>query len=286
VGIATPDSPRAVDLLRDATSALHHAKAKGGNRWEYLNSAVSHAARERLIMRSGIHEALAQDAIRPWYQPVFSLADGGFLGYEALARWVHNGRTILPDKFIPVAESTDLIVTLDRHIMRQAMADIVRTDRAAQVGINVSAQSLSEPDFADTVQDELDRSGYDPELLHLEVTETDLLRPTAHVQQAMRELRDIGVTWWVDDFGTGYSSITHLRDLPVQGLKLDGSFTAGLPDDGRAVRLAQALMGLARGLGMRTTAEGVETAAQAEVLAAQGWEWAQGWLYGKAAPLG
>ncbi len=284
IGIAMPDSPRALDLLRDATSALHHARAKGGNRWEYLDSAQTHAARERLILRSGIHEALDSDQIRPWFQPVVTLADGARTGYEALARWVQpDGTVVLPGAFIPVAESTDLIVALDRHMMRKALTTMAALDWPAQLGINVSAASLSEPDFGDSVQDELERSGYPPELLHLEVTETALLNPTAHVQRVMRELAALGVTWWVDDFGTGYSSITHIRDLPVQGLKLDCSFTAGLPDDVRAVRLAQGLMGLANGLRMRTTAEGVETPEQAALLAEQGWELGQGWMYGRPA---
>ena len=286
IGIATPDSMRALDLLRDATSALHHARTKGGNRWEYLDSADTQAARERLIIRSGIHDALAGEQFRPWFQPVVSLTDGEMIGYEALARWVRDdGEVVMPNAFIPVAENTDLIVALDRHILRKAMAEVAALEWPAQVGINVSAQSLSEPDFADSVQDELERSGLDPALLHLEVTETALLRPTEHVHRTMLDVAELGVTWWVDDFGTGYSSITHIRDLPVQGLKLDLSFTSGLPHDLRSVRLAQGLMGLATGLGMRTTAEGVETPEQAQVLAEQGWEWGQGWLYGRPGPF-
>lgn len=282
IGIATAETMQASELLRDATSALHHARRRGGHRWEYHNPELTYAARERLIMRTGIRQALRNDEFQPWFQPVVRLGDGSLTAYEALARWERDGRIVPPAEFIPVAESTDLIVALDRCILRRALALV---PPGLRLGVNVSAETLSTSDLADVVNAELNASGVDPQRLNLEVTETALLRPTPVVIENMRQVAELGVKWWVDDFGTGYSSITHLRDLPIHGLKLDRSFTAGLPDDATCRRLALGLVGLARGLGLGTIAEGVETVAQAEVLAEQGWELGQGWLYGRPSPL-
>ena len=282
IGIAPAEGPEASEILRDATAALHHARMRGGNRWEYHNPEMTYAARERLIMRTGIRQALTSEEFLPWFQPVVSMADGSLVAYEALARWERDGQIVPPDEFIPVAESTDLIVALDRLILRQALH---QAPPDVHVAVNVSASTLSTPNLADVVNAELAASGFDPGRLHLEVTETALLRPTGMVTDTMRQVADLGVRWWVDDFGTGYSSIAHLRDLPIHGLKLDRSFTSGLPDDATCRRLALGLVGLARGLGLGTIAEGVETAEQAEVLAEQGWEHGQGWLYGRPTPL-
>ena len=282
IGIAPAEGPEASEILRDATAALHHARMRGGNRWEYHNPEMTYAARERLIMRTGIRQALTAHEFLPWFQPVVSMADGSLVAYEALARWERDGQIVPPDEFIPVAESTDLIVALDRLILRQALH---QAPPDVHVAVNVSASTLSTPNLADVVNAELAASGFDPGRLHLEVTETALLRPTGMVTDTMRQVADLGVRWWVDDFGTGYSSIAHLRDLPIHGLKLDRSFTSGLPDDATCRRLALGLVGLARGLGLGTIAEGVETAEQAEVLAEQGWEHGQGWLYGRPTPL-
>ncbi len=282
VGIAPAEAPDASEVLRDATSALHHARQRGGNRWEYHNPEMTFAARERLIMRTGIRQALAYEEFQPWFQPVVRLSDGGLIGYEALARWERDGQVISPAEFIPVAESTDLIVALDRFILRQALR---QAPADVHIAVNVSAATLSTPNLADLVNAELAASGVAPERLQLEVTETALLRPTGAVTDTMRQVASLGVRWWVDDFGTGYSSIAHLRDLPIHGLKLDQSFTAGLPDDATCRRLSLGLVGLARGLGLGTIAEGVETAEQGDMLASQGWELGQGWLYGRPTPL-
>lgn len=282
IGIALAETPQASEVLRDASSALHQARQRGGNRWEYHDPDLTHAARERLIMRTGIRQALLADEFQPWFQAVVDLRTGAVTGYEALARWQRDGQIVPPADFIPVAESTDLIVALDRHILCRALALI---PAGAELGVNVSAPTLSTVNLADIVNAELLAHDVDPGRLHLEVTETALLRPTANVIENMCKVADLGVRWWVDDFGTGYSSIAHLRDLPIHGLKLDRSFTAGMPRDATCQRLAAGLVGLARGLGLGTIAEGIETAEQGRMLAEQGWERGQGWLYGRPTPL-
>ncbi len=149
----------------------------------------------------------------------------------------------------------------------------------------MSAASLASPDLVDRVRDELHRSQADPLRLHLEVTETTVFDITAGVRETMAEIAALGASWWVDDFGTGFSSVSHLRDLPIDGLKLDRSFTDDLmADNGRARQIAQGLAGLSTGLALVTVAEGVETAQQAAILQSQGWKYGQGWFYGRAQP--
>ena len=163
---------------------------------------------------------------------------------------------------------------------------LARLPGPLHIAVNVSASTLTNVDYADVVIEALTQSGADPGRLILEVTETALLIVTKPIRDAMARLADFGVRWYADDFGTGYSSIANLRDLPITGLKLDMSFTAGIRrGDRTSERLGQALSGLAEGLGLDTVAEGVETAEEAAVLIAQGWKHGQGWLFGRPAPL-
>ena len=202
-------------------------------------------------------------------------------------RWEHDDGTVgAPDTFIPTAERTNLIVDLDRVVLRDALDLLARLPASQHVSVNVSAASLSAPELVVVVEQALEKAAVDPSRLHLEITETSLVHVTDKVQAAMRTLAARGVRWYVDDFGTGYSSITHLRDLPIAGLKLDRSFTAGLGSGRRRGEraLADGLAGLAEGLDFDTVAEGVETRTQAEALAQQGWVHGQGWLFGRPVP--
>lgn len=169
--------------------------------------------------------------------------------------------------------------------MHRAIQRLGRLPAPLFVAINVSATTLRRSDYADLVTDAIRSFGVAPERLHIEVTETALLNIDVQVSESIRRLADIGVAWYVDDFGTGYSSISHLRDLPISGLKLDQSFTSGLgAGDSTCINLADALAGLADGLGLDTVAEGVETRHEAALLSAQGWRHGQGWLYGHPEP--
>lgn len=287
IGIATDVDSSPIELLRDASTAMHRAKDSGGDRWEFANPHLAEEARQRMLIQTGLRDALAAGQIQAWYQPVVTLPDGRLRGYEALARWIREDGTVVPpDEFIPVAEQTGLIVDLDRSILRQSLKAMTWLPSDLHVAVNLSSAALVLPDLVERVTQELAAAHIPPGRLHLEVTETSLVHVTPSVQTGMRELANLGVHWWVDDFGTGYSSIAHLRDLPVQGLKLDRSFTHEITGaDPTSLRLAQGLAGLAQGLGLDTIAEGVETQPEADVLAAQGWELAQGWLFGRPQPL-
>ena len=286
IGIATDQGGDVGELLRDASNAMRQASEAGGNRWVFADPALADEARQRLQIQTGLRRALDTGEIKAWYQPIVSLPSGKLRGYEALARWIKaDGSVVQPDEFVSVAERSDLIVELDRTMLEQAVTALRDLPTEVDMGVNFSAATLSAPDLVEFVSHSIAAAGVNPRRLHLEVTETSLIHVTDSIQVGMLTLANLGVTWWVDDFGTGYSTLTHLRDMPVQGLKLDRSFTKGITGpDPTVLRLSQGLAGLADGLGLSTIAEGVETQREADILGAQGWEMAQGWLFGKPQP--
>jgi diguanylate cyclase (GGDEF)-like protein len=286
VGVALASGGDARELMRDATTAMRQAAAKGGDRWEFLDPERALATRHRVAVQASLRQALADDRIRPWFQPVVNLATETLAGYEALVRWEKEDGTVLePAQFFDVAERSYLITTLDRIVLSRSLEALGRVDAHLLLATNVSGPTLAEGTFFDFVVEELARTGIAPDRLNLEVTETSLVEATDEVRAGMARLADLGVTWWVDDFGTGYSSISHLRDLPVGGLKLDRSFTMGVASgDQRSIRVAQGLAGLARGLAMRMVVEGVQGERDAAILLGQGWTLAQGFVFGRPSP--
>ncbi|MEI6623693.1 MAG: phosphodiesterase, partial [Actinomycetes bacterium] len=287
IGIATgARGAHAEQVLRDASIAMRQAKDNGRDRCEFLQSELAVEAHHRLEIEEGIRDGLRRGQFVPWVQPIVDFDGGDIVGYEALVRWVRpDGSIVAPDDFLPVAERTALIADIDAAVLRQAVDLLAGLPEPRFVAVNVSAATLARMDYAHAVIEELQRSGAAATRLHVEFTETALLHVTDRVKTIMTELAEAGVLWYVDDFGTGYSSISHLRDLPVAGLKLDLSFTADIrAGDPTSERLAKALIGLAEGLGLDTIAEGVETPAEAATLLAQGWKHAQGWLYGRPQP--
>ncbi len=286
IGIATAEgAANPEELLRGAALAMQQAKKAGRNRCQFLDSDLAADAQARLKVEAGIREGLLLDEFTPWFQPIVSLADGAVVGHEALVRWVRPDDSVVDVwKFLPVAESGQMIAELDLVVLRKSIAELARGG-SGTIAVNVSAASLLSGTYDAAVAKGLAEFGVDPARLQLEVTETALFSVNPEVQRTVGRIADMGIEWFVDDFGTGYSSISHLRDLPISGLKLDKSFTAGIrARDDTCLRLADGLVGLAQGLGLKTVAEGVETAEEADVLHAQGWTYGQGWLYGRAAP--
>jgi len=285
IGVALPDGNDASELVRDATTAMRQASAKGHDRWEFLDAERANAARHRLAVQTELRQALNEDRIRPWYQPVVNLADNSVIGWEALVRWERaDGAILEPSQFFDAAERSYMITTLDRIVLRDALEALNNVDPRFIIATNVSAATLSDGGFFDYVASELQRTGVDPQRVNLEVTETSLVDVSDAIKTGMKALAKLGVTWWVDDFGTGYSSISHLRDLPVGGLKLDRSFTVGVASgDQRSIRVSQGLAGLSRGLSLKMIAEGVQGERDAAILLGQGWTLAQGWYFGRPA---
>lgn len=287
IGIAMAGVGAAEELLRDASMAMRQAAGRGHDRWEFFDGDTGKRTRQELSTQLSLHEALQAGDIKPWLMPIANMRDGTVVGYEALARWVRDtGDVVTPDKFLDLAERTGQIQAIDRAMLTGVIAALSHIPEPLHVAVNIAASTLATGALDEWVRSDLLGSGVDPTRLHLEVTETALLRISSSITDTMRSLADLGISWWVDDFGTGFSSISHLRDLPVSGLKLDQSFTAGvLLPDSRASQLSRGLAGLATALGLGTVAEGVETEEQARVLAEQGWQLGQGWLYGRATPV-
>lgn len=287
IGIAVADGGDAESLVRDATAAMRQATAKGPRCCVILDGDVALQTRHVLDVQAELRAALADDQIVPWFQPVTVLADGRTVGYEALVRWIRpDGSVVPPADFLDIAERSHQILQIDQVVLAKSVQAIAQLDPDLHVAVNVSAATLHAGHLEWSVRSALELAGVAPSRLHLEVTETALLHATSEVGRTMRALSELGITWWVDDFGTGYSSVSHLRDLPVHGLKLDRTFTADIASsDDHSARLALGLVGLAQGLGLDTVAEGVETREQAAALLAQGWHLGQGWLYGRPGPL-
>lgn len=288
IGIAIAEAAQDADeLLRDASLAMRQAAAEGRDRVAFGEQAFADGARGELVLQARIRAALESDAFQAWFMPQVDLDTGELRGYEALVRWLQpDGSVAMPDTFLPAASRASLAAQIDLAVLRQSLTALASLPPHLFVAANVTPSTLSHPGLADTVRQWLEQDGLPATRLHLEITESDLLTLTPAVRATFEELAALGVRWLIDDFGTGFSSISHLRDLPIHAIKLDRSFTAAIAKgDQKSVRLAQALAGLAEGLGLDTVAEGVESAAEAAFLLDLGWNRGQGWLYGKAAPL-
>ena len=282
-GIALADQGDAQELLRDSTAAMRQSAIRGPDRWEFLDGDVEAQTRRELAVQASLREGIRAGRLEPWFMPIVGLADGQPIGYEVLARLVRpDGSISLPAEFLKGAERTGLIVSIDQVMLERALALLHDDDGIERLAVNVSAATLASGSLATRIVDLLQRVDVDLRRLHLEVTETSLFTVTDDVRRTMEAIAGLGVSWWVDDFGTGFSSISHLRDLPIAGLKLDQSFTRTLTlEETASTRLAQGLVGLAQGLGLQTIAEGVETEQQKEALIRQGWKYGQGWLFGR-----
>jgi diguanylate cyclase (GGDEF)-like protein/PAS domain S-box-containing protein len=293
VGIALCDGDAAVrpeHLLRDADAALHRAKDLGKARYELFDERVRAHAVARFQTEAALHEAIERGQFRVYYQPEVCLTTGRVVGAEALVRWLHpvNG-LVPPDEFVPLAEECGLVGQIGEWVLREACWQAVRWRGARDdhepftVWVNLSPRQLS-PDLVDSVRSALAETGVDPAQLGLEVTESALLGDADAASDVLLALRGLGVRIVIDDFGTGYSSLAYLRRLPVDGVKIDRSFVAGLgssPEDSAIVR---AVLGMASALGLATIAEGVETREQLAELTALGCGYAQGFYFARPEP--
>ena len=282
IGIAHGErQDSADDLLSRAALAMREAKTQGRDRWAVAGRGVTEELRRSLDTHALLKQAVETEVIESWFQPVVQLPQERVIGYEILARWPGGDD---PGVFVPLAEEIGLAPALDRLMLGRALEHLpVLSPR--HLAVNLSMRTLSSPVDIRWLTGTLADHRQLLHQLHLEITETALASLDAEAISAMEAIRDLGARWFVDDFGTGYSSISSLRDLPVDGLKLDRSFTEGVAaGDARSIQVAQGLAGLAHGLGLETVAEGVEDLATARLLAAQGWQSAQGFLYGKATP--
>lgn len=276
------------ELLRDADIAMHRAKEAGRCRIAAFDPTMHESVKARLELKTELREAVLHSELTVHYQPKVRLPDGAPWAVEALVRWPHPRRGFLsPDEFIPEAEDSGLILPLGRWVLDQACRDVVGVLADGQpltVAVNLSARQFTDPDLVSYVRSTLAATGLDPGLLCLEITESALMSEVTVSTTVLQELREIGVNVAADDFGTGYSSLAYLKRFPLNYLKIDRSFVAGLGTDPSDYAIAAAITGLAHTLGLDTIGEGVETALQARTLTQLGCRNAQGYLYSPAVP--
>jgi diguanylate cyclase (GGDEF)-like protein/PAS domain S-box-containing protein len=295
VGVVVTDPANqrsAEELLSDADAAMYRAKERGRGRAEVFDAGLRSRITARLQVESDLRRALEGDG-RLWvaYQPYYTLPSREVAGVEALVRWEHPHRgSIPPSEFIPVAEESGLVVPLGARVLRAACEQVARWQQETghsglRLTVNVSARQMATTDFVDTVQDTLTATGLHPDSLGLEITEGLLLEETPATALTIELLQALGVRLLLDDFGTGYSSLRYLQRYPLDGLKVDRAFVAGLGDDGEGDgAIVEAIVGMARALGMGVIPEGVETTGQLERLGAIGCDFAQGYLLSRPLP--
>ncbi len=276
----------AADRIQEADLATREAKDSGQGLCRLYDQRMREDLLGRLEMTERIRGALAGREFTAWYQPVVSLSDGRLIGYEALSRWVRPDGTVTPpDDYLPAAEDSGLIVSIGEAALDAAVARLARLPEPLVMAVNASPTELLSSDFAGRVGVALARHDVAPGRLVVEITEQAMFDVGRAEDAGLTRLADLGVSLHVDDFGTGYSSITHLRDFPIRGIKLDRSFTAQLDGDGaRAAEIASTLADLAARLRLDSVAEGIETPEQARRLAAMGWRAGQGWAFGRPQP--
>jgi EAL domain-containing protein (putative c-di-GMP-specific phosphodiesterase class I) len=289
VGVAVARDPdqRPEALLRDADAAMYLAKDRGRARVEVFDEAMRDESTERLLLENALRRAPERGELRALYQPIVRLADGSMVAAEALVRWDHPERGLLEAaQFVPLAEETGIIVPIGSWVLTEACRQAASWSgdgKAPAVSVNLSARQLSRPDLVDGVDRALRESGLDPDRLWLEITESVLMEDADTAVAALERLRALGVHLCVDDFGTGYSSLAYLRRFPVDALKVDQSFVAGLGEDPEDSAIVEAVVSMAHSLHLSVVAEGVETDEQLARLRDLGCELAQGFYF--AAPV-
>ncbi len=290
VAVGRAGAATAADLLRDADTALYRAKAAGKGDYAVFDPAMNAAAVARLELEADLRRAVARGELALAYQPLVALADGRVRRAEALVRWTDPARgPVPPGCFIPLAEETGLIRAIGRWVLAEACRQAAAWrrafgDRAPVVCVNLSAREFGDPDLPTTVAGALRDAGLAPAGLALEITEGVLMGTAPGTLATLWQLRDLGVGLAVDDFGTGYSSLAYLKRFPVDTLKIDRAFVAGLGADGEDTAIVGAVVGLAHALGLATVAEGVETADQAAGLRRLGCTLAQGYHFARPLP--
>lgn len=285
IAAARDASDCASDVIRNADVAMYMAKANGKAGFAVFDPGMHAVIRERHELGAQLQRAVELDQIRILYQPIVSLESGRLAGVEALARWEHPQLGLMqPGDFIEIAEDNGAILQIGRWILREACrtAGGWGPDRQSMfLCVNVSAREIQQPSFVADVQEALARATLEPERLHLEITETALLKATPSTIATLESLREMGVRVAIDDFGTGYFSLSHLRQFPVDMLKVASEFVQVQEADTKTTAIARAIVAMSHSLEIRTVAEGIETAAQAEQMRVLGCTYGQGYFFAK-----
>jgi EAL domain-containing protein (putative c-di-GMP-specific phosphodiesterase class I) len=264
---------------------MYSAKDAGRNSYRYFTDNLNAQVREKVMLESGLRRAIERGELRLHYQPKIDLATSRLIGAESLVRWQHPSMGLVsPAKFIPVAEDSGLIVPLGEWVLRAACEQIRKwRDRGLEpkVAINVSARQFQQQNLAEVVLGAVREAGVDPACLELELTESAIMKDAEASVSTLDRIKSRGISIAIDDFGTGYSSLSYLKRLPLDVLKIDRSFVRDITTDHNDAAIVRAIIGLARSLGIKVIAEGVEDEKQLAFLNANGCNYGQGYLFGR-----
>lgn len=276
---------RAEDILRDADIAMYDAKGNGRAKFEMFEPAMRVRIVERLEIETDLRRAIDNNELRVYYQVIGSLNTHQVAGFEALVRWQHPEKGIVtPDRFIPIAEETGLIIPIDRWVLREACYQMhdwqarFPSYASMTISVNLSSKQLIQPDLVEFIEETLSETGLNGNTLKLEITESAILENNEYILQVFNQLQELGIQIQIDDFGIGYSSLSYLSNFPINALKIDRSFVNSLNDESNNIQILQAIVNLSHRLGVGVIAEGVETVGQLTQLKQLGCEYGQGYL--------
>jgi diguanylate cyclase (GGDEF)-like protein len=285
IAVAPADATDPDQLLKNADMALYRAKADGRGTYRFFEQEMDALMQKRRALELDLRKALVNGEFELYYQPLVNLEKDNICGFEALLRWNHPKKGLIPPlDFIPLAEETELIVPIGEWVLRQACQEAVKWPNDISIAVNISSTQFKARNLAQVVVGALARSGLAAQRLELEITESALLLNTESTLATLHQLRALGVRISMDDFGTGYSSLSYLRSFPFDKIKIDQSFVHNLASDEDSMAIIRAVTGLGSSLGMSTTGEGVETQEELDYLKREGCTEAQGYLFSRPKP--
>jgi diguanylate cyclase (GGDEF)-like protein/PAS domain S-box-containing protein len=288
ISVFPDDSDDPDELMKHADVAMYRSKELGRNTYQFLDADLAERRLRQHTLETALRVALKENSLKLYYQPVVRITDRAIVGAEALLRWTDSDHGVVPPQvFIPLAEESGLIHALGDWVLKTAAAQCAewrRTGMPMKISVNLSAKQFYRDDLAQRITEIVRAEGCEPAWLELEVTETSLMHDLDAIRKVLHQLRGEGFTVAIDDFGTGYSSLTHLKHFPIDTLKIDISFIADLETDQGDAAITEAIIGLARGLGLKVVAEGVGTRAQLDFLDVRGCHCFQGYWVSKPLP--
>ncbi|OUR66797.1 hypothetical protein A9Q73_06620 [Bermanella sp. 47_1433_sub80_T6] len=293
ITLGPSDGDTGSTLMRNADMAMYQAKAMGRNNYQFFSEDMNQEMMGYLEIEKNLRASIkAQDEFVIFYQPKTNLSDGEFIGAEALIRWLPKGKDMIsPDRFIPIAEESGLIVPIGKWVLRESCMQIKRLidlgvwPEHAKVAVNLSARQFSDPELIHHIQETLQLTGCPVSILELEITESTLMGDVESAILTMRHIKEIGISIAIDDFGTGYSSLSYLKRFPIDVLKVDRSFVMDIPKDRNDMEITAAVIAMAHKLHLKVVAEGIETQAQLDFLKDNHCEYGQGYYIAKPMPM-